>query len=161
MKTWLKKVILSMEKTIQQLQEIVADYAPLLKTIQPDDFTFKSQPQQWSKKEIIGHLVDSAQTNARRFVVAQYEDKPALLYAQDYWVKAAGYQHYPVADLICLWELLNKHICIILQNVPAGFEEKECMTNELRSIKWLAEDYNKHLLHHLHQALHLEPVTYP
>jgi hypothetical protein len=37
------------------------------------------------------------------------------------------------------------------------------MTNdpEPHSISWLAQDYIRHMLHHLHQILQLEPVTYP
>jgi hypothetical protein len=41
-------------------------------------------------------------------------------------------------------------------------ELRECKApNELRSIAWLAADYNKHLLHHLHHLLNMDPVAYP
>jgi hypothetical protein len=45
--------------------------------------------------------------------------------------------------------------------MPATAEEKICNTGELHSIKWLAADYVKHLKHHLHQVLDLEPRPYP
>lgn len=149
-----------MQTTIRQLEQIVIDYTPQLQQLSETDLFFKPAPAKWSKKEVLGHLIDSAQTNIRRFVMAQYEDKPKIVYAQDTWVIAANYQNYPTADLIALWVLLNKHIGIVLKNMPAGAEEKEVQTQELHTVEWLAADYNKHLLHHLHVLLNLEPVAY-
>ena len=150
-----------MEETIQQLESIIDKYAPQLQSIHEDVWSAKPNPAKWSKKEILGHLIDSAQNNIRRFIVAQYEDNPKITYAQDNWVAAANYQNYVIQDLVDLWILTNKHICMILKNIPAGVEERLSETNESHSIKWLAADYNKHLLHHLHQALDLETVAYP
>lgn len=150
-----------MENIIQQLQSIIDNYAPQLQSIHEDTWSYKPNPAKWSKKEILGHLIDSAQNNIRRFIVAQYEDKPKIKYAQDNWVVASNYQNYATKDLVELWKLINKHICMILKNIPAGVEERLSETSELHSIKWLAADYNKHLLHHLHQVLELEAVAYP
>ena len=150
-----------MEKTIQQLQSIIDNYSIQLQRVHEDTWREKPNPAKWSKKEILGHLVDSAQNNIRRFVVTQYEDNPKILYAQDSWVAAANYQNYVTKDLVDLWVLINKHVCMILKNIPAGLEEKVSETDAPHSIKWLAADYNKHLLHHLHHLLELEPVAYP
>ena len=147
-----------MEKTIQQLQGIISNYTVQLKGVSEAEWTYKPNATKWSKKEILGHLIDSAQNNIRRFVVAQYEDKPKIVYAGDKWVASADYQNYLTADLIELWMLLNKHTCIILKNITAGAAENLCETEESYTIEWLAEDYNKHLLHHLHQVLNLKPV---
>jgi hypothetical protein len=57
--------------------------------------------------------------------------------------------------------LLNKHARIILRNIPTGGEQRECLTGALHTIEWLAQDYIKHLLHHLHQILNMDPVSYP
>ena len=149
-----------MQNTIIQLEKIIIDYTPYLQQLSETDFSFKPSAAKWSKKEILGHLIDSAQTNIRRFVVAQYEVNPHIVYAQNAWVTAADYKNYTSVDLISLWNLLNKHICIILKNIPAGVEKREVLIQELHSIKWLAADYNKHLLHHLHHILNLEPVAY-
>ena len=150
-----------MEKVIEQLQSVINDYSDELKGLYEDEWMYKPNTAKWSRKEILGHLIDSAQNNMRRFVVAQYEDKPRITYAQDSWVAAADYQNYFTPALVDLWVLLNKHICVILKKMPEGAGERLCETRELHSIQWLAEDYNKHLLHHLHQILNLEPVAYP
>jgi hypothetical protein len=152
-----------MKHTIEKLQEIISAYTPKLYAIDQQIFSAKPRPEKWSRKEIMGHLIDSAQNNARRFVVAQYEDVPRIVYRQDDWVAISNYQHYPSEDLIALWALFNKHICIILANTSAETAKKTCAINdpEPHTIAWLAEDYVKHLLHHLHQVLDLEPLPYP
>lgn len=150
-----------MQNIIEQLEKIIAGYTPRLQQLSETDFSFKPSPAKWSGKEYLGHLVDSAQSNIRRFVVAQHEEKPHIVYAQNEWVAAANYQDYPLKDLIDLWVLINKHIVIILKNIPEAAMLREVQTGDIHTIKWLAADYNKHLLHHLHQILHLEPVPYP
>ena len=151
-----------MQKTIDHLKKITDDYSILLKKINEGEFAYKPNPSKWSKKEILGHLVDSAQNNIRRFVVSQYEEKPLIVYQQDAWVSISNYQHYSVKDLIQLWILLNNHICMVLGNCSPDAAARFCVTNDNtpHTIGWLATDYIRHLLHHLHQILQLEPVDY-
>ncbi len=115
----------------------------------------------WSKKEIIGHMVDSAMNNIRRFLVAQYEEQPKIVYNQDKWVAITGYQQYDAEALKKLWYLLNNHICILLRNMPPEGEQRKCITEDKHTLEWLAKDYILHLRHHLHQVLDLEKVSYP
>ena len=150
-----------MQKSISELENIISMYSPLLQSINEEKISYRPLPGKWSKKELIGHMIDSAQNNIRRFVVVQYEDKPFIRYAQDNWVIAAGYRDYPLGDLIQLWILQNRHLVRVLKNIPAELYNQEVQTGELHSVQWLATDYNKHLLHHLHQVLELEPVPYP
>lgn len=150
-----------MQQIINELEKIINDYTPQLKQLDESAFSLKPSPGKWSGKEYLGHLIDSAQNNIRRFVVAQYEERPHIVYQQDTWVSAANYQDYDPNDLINLWVLLNKHMAVLLKNMPADMEEKEVLTGDIHTIKWLAADYNKHLLHHLHQVLKLEPLPYP
>jgi hypothetical protein len=149
-----------MRHIANQLEELVNEYAPLIKAISPDNMNHKPAPNKWSKKEIIGHLVDSALTNSRRFIVAQYEEAPLIVYAQDEWVIASAYQDYNSDDLIQLWILLNKHIYKILTKMPEHLWSRTCRTQELHTLEWLAEDYIQHLKHHMHVVLDREPYTY-
>jgi len=152
-----------MIKTVaEQLQNIIVDYSGKLKTISDDIYSAKPNPDKWSKKEILGHLIDSAQSNIRRFIVGQYEEAPFIMYNQNEWVAISNYQNHPTRDLIDLWTLLNKHICIILLNTSEESAQRTCTTNNQtqHTIEWLAEDYIKHLLHHLHQVLDLKPIDY-
>lgn len=150
-----------MEQIVSHLQSILLEYAPRLEKLDEATLLLKPSPGKWSKKELLGHLIDSAQNNVRRFVVAQYEESPQIIYDQEFWVAAAGYQNYKCDDLVRFWILINQHICAVLKNIPAGAEQRTCITKEKHTIEWLAADYIQHLLHHLHQVLDLEPVPYP
>jgi hypothetical protein len=150
-----------MQNIAFRLENIINEHIPALREIPDDIFSLKPNPAKWSKKEIIGHLVDSAQSNIRRFVVAQYEDEPYIVYDQDKWVATMGYQQWDPHTLVMLWYLLNQQICAILRNTPPAMYQRQSRSQELHTIEWLAEDYVKHLLHHLHVVLELEPVTYP
>lgn len=151
----------SLSGSIQELERILAMAEPVLPQISEEAFTHRISPEKWSYKEILGHLCDSAQTNIRRFVVGQYEEQPFIVYQQDFWVGAANYQSYDTHALIQFWLLLNRHIIQVLSHIPAGNEERICITQEPHTIEWLAADYNKHLLHHLNAILDQPPVPYP
>jgi hypothetical protein len=151
-----------MQTTIDTLQKIVANYSRRMTALSPATYAFKPNPEKWSKKEILGHLVDSAQNNIRRFIVAQYEDTPSIGYAQDEWVRVSGYQDYDTADLVQLWILLNRHIVAILRQMSPEAARRKCiMGGPPQTLQWIAADYCNHLLHHLHQILDLDPIAYP
>jgi hypothetical protein len=152
-----------MKQIAEHLHHILIEYAEKLQSVNEFDYADKPDQTRWSKKEILGHLIDSAQCNIRRFIIGQYEDAPSIMYNQDKWVAISNYQNHPAPDLINLWILLNKHICIILKNTTVQTANRVCKTNNdmPRTLHWLAEDYVRHLLHHLHQILLLDPVAYP
>lgn len=150
-----------MQSIALQLESLTDQYVNALRNLPESEMSYKPSPSKWSKKEIVGHLIDSAQNNIRRFLVAQYEENPLIRYNQDKWVAFCDYQHYDVKELIDLWYLLNKHISIILKNMTEEVAQRKCQTESLRTLEWLAEDYIKHFKHHVHQVLELEPVPYP
>jgi hypothetical protein len=150
-----------MKEIASKLNEIIDDHLSSLRSVGQEEFYFKPSPTKWSKKEILGHLVDSAQNNIRRFIVAQYDERPKIVYNQDKWVAVTNYQQYELTDLIDLWYRLNKHICHVLTFMPEETNKRQVETEQLHDLRWLAQDYIRHLLHHLHQVLDLEPVAYP
>jgi hypothetical protein len=150
-----------MQISATELKNIIDEYLPKLSALNNNESSIKPLPNKWSQKELIGHLIDSAQNNIRRFIVAQYEENPFIVYKQDNWVTTNNYQSYPLNDLINLWYLLNKQICFILNNTSKDKLKRTCQTESLHTIEWLAEDYNKHMKHHLHQILNLPPVPFP
>jgi hypothetical protein len=150
-----------MSSAATQLERIIDEYLPALQNITEDSFTYKYLPGKWSKKEIMGHLIDSAENNIRRCIVAQYEDNPKIIYNQDKWVSISNYQQWNSKGILHLWQLLNKQFCHILKNTSTELLRRNCETSETHTISWIAEDYIKHLLHHLHVVLEMEPVAYP
>ncbi len=153
--------LFAMNQIAAELKDIINRHMAALQAIPEDRFSHKPSAAKWSKKELIGHLIDSAQSNIRRFIIAQYEDTPTINYNQEKWVTISGYQQWESISLIRLWYLLNIHICEILNRMSPEVAQRTCMTQELHTIEWLAQDYIKHLLHHMHQVMDLDPVPYP
>ena len=150
-----------MQSIASELLTTIHEYLPKLKSLTEDGSSIKPSPNKWSKKEVIGHLVDSAQNNIRRFIVAQYDNNPLIVYRQDNWVSINNYQSYELEDLVQLWYLLNKQICSILSNTSQDILQRTCQTESLHTIEWLAKDYIKHMKHHLHSVLNLTSIAYP
>ena len=150
-----------MHETATDLLDAINEYLPKLKALNEETSSMKPLPTKWSKKELIGHLIDSAQNNIRRFIVAQYEHKPIITYRQDDWVNINNYQSYLLEDLVQLWYLQNKQICSILNNSSEEILQKTCHAEALHTIEWMAKDYIKHMKHHLHQVLNLPQIAYP
>ncbi|WP_426588524.1 DinB family protein [Mucilaginibacter sp. R-33] len=121
------------------------------------DWAYKASPAKWSKKEVIGHLIDSAQINLQRFVRCTYEENFRLTYEQVEWVAAARYQDADINELIDLWALLNLQIVRVLTNYPPGRLSARCDNSKqepnLQTVEWLAADYVDHMLHHLKDIL--------
>jgi hypothetical protein len=144
-----------MEKLIEDIKTKIFQIENQFAKCSELDLKYKSNVAAWSKKEILGHLIDSAQNNIRRIVVGQYIENENIIYEQNIWVKAANYQAYNSVDLVDLFVLLNKHFCILLQNLPK--ENYTTHTNwgketpELVSLEYMANDYLRHMQHHYNQ----------
>ena len=143
-----------MKNVILELRQIVTDFNQKINAIPDADFSAKPLPDKWSKKEVIGHLIDSAQNNLRRFICGQYEvPPPAITYQQDFWVDSNGYQYMNRPEIMQLWVLINGRICAVLENMPEGNYSKQCNTGNLHTLEWLAADYVKHMKHHINQII--------
>ncbi len=147
-----------MEKTIKEIRETVDAFSIKIGMIQEAELSAKSSPTKWSKKEVLGHLIDSAHNNLRRFICGQYESSPPkITYEQDFWVRCNDYEHRVSGEVISYWKLINEQICSVLQAMPKSNYGNTCDTGKdaihLRSLEWLAEDYVKHMKHHLNQII--------
>ena len=111
----------------------------------------------WSKKEILGHLIDSAVHNLNRFTKIQFEEKPFVIhsYNQDALVKANMYQTADTKDMLELWWFLNLRILKIIDQQSERTLSYQIILpkGEARDLRFLIEDYVSHLEHHLDQML--------
>lgn len=144
-----------------ELESLIEKVLPGLQSLTEAAWTHKPSPLKWSRKEVLGHLIDSAQNNIRRFITAQYDEVPTIVYNQDEWVGINNYQQWDAQHIIVLWHLLNKQIAMILKIASKKTAQRLVKTEALHSIEWLAGDYVKHLKYHLHQVLDLKPLIYP
>ena len=144
-----------MNHVVQELTNTINEFQDLRS--QALDWATRPAAGKWSKKEILGHLIDSAQINLQRFVRCTYEENFRLTYEQDAWVTVQRYQEAAVNDLIDLWILLNKQIISVLKNYPLDRVGARCDNSKLepnlQTVAWLANDYVEHLKHHMRQIV--------
>ncbi|WP_348619822.1 DinB family protein [Paenibacillus polymyxa] len=147
-----------MKNAVEELARIIEDYEKEFISITEHEFNAKPFSEKWSKKEILGHLCDSASNNHRRFIMIKHSTSPIKIdsYAQNDWVAANQYQEvFSYVDVIHLWKLLNKQIINVL-NSCTSFDSKKRFQKEDHStetLQWLVDDYIQHLRHHLEQII--------
>jgi hypothetical protein len=137
-----------------ELLSVVESASESLRSISDPEVSLKSVSDSWSKKEILGHLLDSAVNNHHRFIRAQQVTELTFpAYEQEHWVSSQGYGERPWLELVDLWRLYNRHLAHIISLIPAEKLAVVCLigTNEPVSLGYLVEDYVVHLRHHLQE----------
>jgi len=154
------------QRFLDQFRQTVDSAAARLLTVSDVDASRRPPPGKWSRKEIIGHLIDSAAHNHVRFVRAQLQDDFVFTgYDQDAFVRAQRYQDRPWADLVRLWQLHNHHIASVMATADPQAIDKPRLPHNLDRIAWkpvptgepttldyFMRDYVGHLEHHLRQT---------
>ena len=133
-------------------QTIDAEH-PRLERMTDRDVAVPIAPGKWSRKQIVGHLIDSAANNHQRFVRAQEAALVFPAYAQDHWVDAQRYGDRSWTDLIGLWESYNRHLVHVIAAISDDRGGVPCTigSGPPVTLAFLADDYVRHLRHHLAQ----------
>ena len=135
--------------------EIEASY-PRLRALTEVEVSAPRGDGKWSRKEILGHLIDSAANNHQRFVRAQMVDAfewPG--YEQNEWVRVHGYRDQTWTELLGFWLALNGLVARVIELVPESKADTRCIigAGEAVTLEWLMQDYVRHLRHHLTQII--------
>lgn len=110
----------------------------------------------WTRKQIIGHMMDSAANNRQRFVRAATEGSYAgPFYAQEAWVAAHGYADQPWATLLVWWEVEHELLMVIVDRIPPERLQAMCTVGSDTpvTLEFLVRDYIAHQRGHLKQML--------
>jgi hypothetical protein len=112
-------------------------------------------PGKWCAREVLGHLVDSACNNHRRFVLGQDPGIAAFDgYDGDVWVARQRYTDVPFRDIVALWCAYNRHLAHVIVSAAPGVLAHTARSPEGQgdvTLGFLMEDYVVHLRHHLEQ----------
>jgi|SRR5687767_8984439 len=142
---------------MHQLEKHIESFPIELRQLSSEELLNKPAPGKWSKKEILGHLIDSAINNLKRFTEIQFLPQPyqVINYDQVNLVIVNDYQNQPLDQLLDLWQVLNRQIVFVVGNIPLEklnypvdlqYEDKE-----LKTLAWIICDYVAHMEHHLRQ----------
>jgi hypothetical protein len=143
-----------MKELGEQLLRVVETGEAKLRKINDAEAAKPALPGGWSRKQVLGHLIDSASNNHQRFVRAALQpslDFPA--YDQNGNVLLQAPQDADWLLLVSLWSAYNRYLAHIIARLPAAKLETICRigSGEPVTLAFLAKDYLTHLLHHLEQ----------
>ena len=138
---------------VSSLSSVVTSALPRLHAIPEDAASQRPAPDKWSKKEILGHLIDSAANNHQRFVRLQLQPEISLPgYDQDNWVRLNRYQQTPWSEIVTLWSAYNRHLATVIESLDdAALGHVWHSPEGDVTLEFIATDYVRHLLHHLKQ----------
>jgi hypothetical protein len=139
-------------QTLNRFAAVVAAGAERLRACSPEQAADRPKPGAWSKKEELGHLVDSAINNHARIIRVQVENAPALPgYQQDVWVERQGYHDRDWLELTALWSALNEHMLAAARRIPSAALARTCTIagSQPMTLEFVIEDYVDHMVHHL------------
>lgn len=145
-----------MNPTAEIIRAAVTAARPHLEAITPETARLKSAPNEWSKQEILGHLIDSAYNNHQRLVRGAYNaamDFPP--YKQESWVALQVYNERDWHELITLWTAVNAHLCAMIEQLTDAQLENPCNIGRAEpvTLRFVVNDYPRHLNMHLADIL--------
>ena len=156
---------ISYQEFLNDFRNTIVSATARLRNIPETQSGQKSAPDEWSAKETIGHLIDSAANNHQRFVRAQVTDDLVFTgYEQDQWVNSQMYRDESWSEVIQLWGSYNLHLVHVASAIPEDVLTKPRSRhtldqiafhlvdkNDPTTLEYLIRDYLDHLRHHLDQ----------
>ncbi len=143
-----------MKKLSKDLLRVVEAAEPRLRAISELESAKPILAGGWSRKQVVGHLVDSASNNHQRFVRAALQtslDFPA--YDQAGNARVQAFQEAGWSLLVSLWADYNRYLAHVIAHLPPSKLDTVCHigSGSPVTLEFLATDYLSHLVHHLAQ----------
>jgi len=142
-------------QTAARLHEAIGEALQLFQGVDETRTTRVKPGGGWCARQILGHLIDSACNNHRRFVLGQSSDLTKYDgYEQEVWVARQHYEKVPWRDLVTLWTAYNRHLAHVISCVPDDVAAREAIGPDSErgvTLAFLMDDYVKHLRHHVEQ----------
>ena len=142
---------------MQQLETYIESFPIKLKQFSSEKLLKRPAPDKWSRQEILGHLIDSAINNLKRFTEIQFLPQPytVISYNQNELITVNDYQNLSLDHLLNLWQALNRQIIFVVKRIPADKlnypVDPQYESKELKTLSWIICDYLAHMEHHFRQ----------
>jgi hypothetical protein len=154
-----------MQDLVQDFRQTITNAEQQLLAISETQTEARPGDGEWSAKEVLGHLIDSAANNHRRFVEAQAKDDLVFPgYDQLHWVAAQQYRQAMWTDLVALWKAYNIHLAHVIASIPQDALTRPRTENSFErlarqaesegrpvTLEYLIRDYYEHIKIHLEQ----------
>jgi hypothetical protein len=143
-----------MKDLSEQLLSVIEAAEPRLRAVSALERSKPILSGGWSRKQVLGHLIDSASNNHQRFVRAALSSSLEFPgYDQEGNVRVQVPQEADWALLVSLWAAYNRYLAHVIARLPASKLETVCRigSGEPVTLRFVATDYVRHLVHHLKQ----------
>lgn len=143
-----------MQEVAEKLLSVIGAAEPKLQRISEPESLQPILSGGWSRRQVLGHLIDSASNNHQRFVrasLAEALDFPS--YDQQGFVRREAPEEVDWLLLISLWVAYNRYLAHIIRRLPANKLETPCHIGKEGSmpLRNVVSGYVSHLIHHLGQ----------
>jgi hypothetical protein len=140
----------------QQVARMIQESLPRLQAVGEDESGQPWTAEKWSRRQVLGHLIDSAFNNYHRVIRAQSGGELVFPdYEQAHWVSAGGYQARKWAALVGLWAQMNMQLAHAIAGIAEDRLDTTCRigADGPQTLEFIVRDYPKHMQHHLRQIL--------
>ncbi|MGA8303374.1 MAG: DinB family protein [Terracidiphilus sp.] len=140
----------------QRFRSELADIKSTLIGLPPDLADVPFRAGGWTRKQVVGHLLDSAANNRQRFVRAAIDGHyTGPSYAQEAWVAAHGYASQNWETLLRWWQAEHEILAAAVDRIAAERLDASCIVGDGApvTLRFLIEDYLTHHRHHIGQIV--------
>lgn len=143
--------ITDVKRAIEHLRSLIAVVPRRLSAITGEQAAAKRAPDSWSRKQELGHLIDSAANNHQRVTRGQNESGLVMPgYDGDRWVALHGYQSRDWRELIELWGGANKQLLSAAESASdASWSNSLSVGGDEQTVGFVMVDYIRHMAEHL------------
>ena len=152
-------------QNVSDLRTLVATHQSKLTQLTDEDMRRTLGEGQWSGKQVLGHLIDSALLNRYRIILGLFEPPenfPGALHfndAQDNWTRVQAYNDYAWMDLVQLWTTDYLHIVHMVTHAPDDAAHRLCPAtfgaSSFVMVDWMVGHVFRHMDFHLQEIYHL------
>jgi hypothetical protein len=108
-----------MKELSEKLIKVIQTAEEKLRKVSEADSAKPALKGGWSRKQVIGHLIDSASNNHQRFVRASLQGSLEFPgYDQDGCVRVEAVQEAPWRLLLALWTNYNLYLAHVIAHLP-------------------------------------------
>ncbi|MDT8067091.1 MAG: DinB family protein [Terriglobia bacterium] len=110
------------------------------------------KPDVWTRKQVLGHLIDSAINNHVRFAVAALDaEYSGPAYHAQGWVAIHDYANMQWSELLELWKAHNALLARVVRQIADDKLAAQCRigNDPPVTLRYVIEDYLRHMEEHV------------
>lgn len=143
--------VIDREDIFSLLNQQIEEIKQALGSLTDDQALLRDAPKEWSIKEVVGHINDVERIFSYRVLcISRNDSAPLPGFEQDDYVREAGFDNYPIQDLLSEFEHLRRANILAIQNMDdALLLRKGTASGYPFSVRALIHVLAGHVDHHM------------